>query len=57
MIFQGIRTSIAKEPFSFVIFQQGSPDSLGSRTCIAFRYGAVGWSVFVALFRHTHMLP
>ena len=26
MIFQGIRTSIAKKPYSFVIFQVGGPD-------------------------------
>ena len=28
VFFQGIRTSIAKEPYIFVIFQEGVPDSL-----------------------------
>ena len=28
VVFQGIRTSIAKEPYIFVIFQGGGPDPL-----------------------------
>ena len=28
VIFQGIQTSIAKKPYSFVIFQRGGPDPL-----------------------------
>ena len=55
MIFQGIRTSIAKEPYSFVIFQGGGGGGSGPSVCTSgSAHVSATWIIIVLVNRVDH---